>query len=144
MIILILINTGIFFLLALLHMYWAMGGKKYLDDAIPVELTGEVVMSPSRITTFFVALLLLLFAIITIGNIGFLDIEINRKYIHYTTLFVGITFIIRVIGDFKFVGITKRVKGTKFAVKDDQVYIPLCLMLGAFNIIIALYGNTKF
>jgi len=95
-------------------------------------------MSPSRVTTLFVALILLLFAAITLENINFFNIDINRKYIHDATLFVGVIFIIRVIGDFKFVGITKRIKGTKFAVKDNQVYIPLCLMLGVFNIIIAL------
>ena len=138
MIILILINTVVFLLLALLHIYWAMGGKKHLDDAIPVDSTEKIVINPSRAATLFVALILLLLAVITLENIGFFDEVINRKYIHDATLFVGIIFIIRVIGDFKFVGITKCIKGTKFAVKDSQVYIPLCLMLGVSNIIIAL------
>ena len=141
MIFLIIINSIVFSLLAILHIYWAMGGKQYLADAIPTQLNGEVAMNPSIIITLLVAAVLLFFAGTTFANAGFLDVVIDPKYIHLATLFIGIIFILRAIGDFKFVGITKRIKETRFAVKDNQVYIPLCLTLGIFNCIIALYRH---
>jgi hypothetical protein len=141
MTILIFINTIVFCLIASLHIYWAMGGKKYLNEAIPVDSNGKNAMKPSKAATLFVALILLLFATITIANFGFFSKTINEKYISSSTLFIGIIFIIRVIGDFKFVGITKRIKGTPFAIKDDKVYIPLCLLLSCTSIIIAIAGK---
>ena len=41
----------------------------------------------------------------------------------------ALVFLARAIGDFKFVGWSKRVRGSRFARLDDVFYAPLCLML---------------
>jgi hypothetical protein len=37
----------------------------------------------------------------------------------------------RAIGDFKYLGLFKRVRGSRFATLDTFVYSPLCLLLAA-------------
>lgn len=44
---------------------------------------------------------------------------------------VGILFLLRAIGERRYVGIFKRVRGTPFAKNDDRVFVPLCIFVGA-------------
>ena len=43
----------------------------------------------------------------------------------------GVVLIARGIGDFRLVGLFKRVRGTRFAFWDSRLYTPLALVLGA-------------
>ncbi|WP_307347298.1 DUF3995 domain-containing protein [Metabacillus malikii] len=47
-------------------------------------------------------------------------------------MFTIITFIffLRAIGDFKYLGFTKKIKNTNFSKYDTALYTPLCLYLG--------------
>jgi hypothetical protein len=50
--------------------------------------------------------------------------------------------LLRAVGEFRYVGLFKRVRGTKFAVLDTFVYSPLCLLLGAGVALVAFqHGN---
>ena len=51
---------------------------------------------------------------------------------------IAFLFILRGVGDFKYVGLFKKVKGTLFSEKDTQIFIPLCFWLG-FSLLIAIY-----
>ncbi len=140
MILLIAINTMVFMVLSAIHLYWAMGGTWALDAALPTKPDGQFLFKPSLFSTLVVALGLLFFAIITIGNYGLFDNWISRKYFHFGTWAITIVFMLRAIGDFKFVGFTKKTKHTRFADRDTKIYSPLCLMLSIFSFLISVFS----
>jgi hypothetical protein len=47
----------------------------------------------------------------------------------------------RAVGDFKYVGFSKRVRGTPFARLDTWIYSPLCLLLALGVALVALGSN---
>jgi hypothetical protein len=136
MVVLVCINTIIFVLLSILHIYWAGGGKWALSTALPEKPGGEKSMNPGILATLVVAFGLLLFAVLTLGNLGLFDAWLNRNYINYSMLVIGIIFILRATGDFNYVGMTKKIRNTKFAEYDNRIYIPLCLVLASVSLIL--------
>ena len=116
--------------LGIVHFYWALGGKRGVDKAIPT-IDGKPTMEPGAVVTAFVG-----FALIGIGGItfalGFFDLKsvIFGKYIIYSGWLLSGIFIIRSVGDFKTVGFFKQVKESNFAKYDTLYYSPLCLLLG--------------
>ncbi len=123
--------------ISLLHFYWVFGGTWAADAVVPTQPTGQKVFSPGKAATVIVAFSLILFVIITVANLGLFNNLINKGYIHYATNTIGIIFTIRAIGDFKFVGLTKRIKNTRFGKNDTKIYTPLCLVLAVFSLAIA-------
>jgi hypothetical protein len=49
---------------------------------------------------------------------------------------VAAVLFIRTIGDFRYAGLTKRIRDTSFARMDTRIYTPLCLVLVLFCIIL--------
>lgn len=135
---LVAINTLIFLFLSLLHIYWVFGGTWALKNAIPVRTSGEQALKPGKFGTFIVAAGLALFAFITLANIGIVDHLIDRRYIHIATYVIAGIFCLRAIGDFKYIGLMKSIKGTSFAKEDTRTYVPLCLVLSLFSLSIPL------
>ncbi|MEO6870466.1 MAG: DUF3995 domain-containing protein [Ginsengibacter sp.] len=139
MIILIVINVIIFLLLSILHFYWAFGGKLWYSDVLPTSKNGLRKINPGMIAGFVVAFGLLFFAIIILGNRGLLDKYISVKYFRYGTLIIAAIFLFRAIGDFKYIGFFKKIKGTKFAINDSVIYSPLCLFISFVSLLIFLF-----
>lgn len=135
---LVAINTLIFLFLSFLHIYWVFGGTWALKNALPVRVNGEQALKPGKFGTFIVALGLALFAFITLANLGLADQLIERRYIHIATYVIAGVFCIRAIGDFKYIGLMKSIKGTNFAKEDTRTYVPLCLVLSLFSLSIPL------
>lgn len=136
--VLVAINTLTFLFLSFLHIYWAFGGTWSKKNTLPVRPNGALALNPSRFGTLIIGLGLFIFAFITLANIGFADQLIERKYIHVATYLIAGIFCLRAIGDFKYVGLMKSVKGTDFAKEDNRYYVPLCLMLSIFSLSIPL------
>lgn len=136
MIILIIINTIIFLLLSILHFYWAFGGKLWYADVLPTNTSGLKKLNPGMIAGFVVAFGLLFFAIIMVGNHGLFDNYIKVKYFRYGTLIIAAIFLLRAIGDFKYIGFFKKIKRTKFAINDSIIYSPLCLFISLVSLLI--------
>jgi hypothetical protein len=55
-----------------------------------------------------------------------------------TGLLAGV-FLLRAVGDRKYVGFFKRVRGTAFARWDSRLYAPLCLALGLGAAAVAIF-----
>jgi hypothetical protein len=104
-----------------IHFYWIFGGKKGLSVSVP-ELEGEKLFLPSRWATFVVALGLLIMACINLvgWKLGVLGI--------------AVIFLLRSVGDFRYLGLFKKVRNTPFAQYDTQLYVPLCLLLTASHL----------
>jgi hypothetical protein len=134
---LVLINTTIFIALSGIHFYWLTGGKWGLALSLPSDpSTRDVLFKPSIMATLVVAFGLLLFAFITFGNSGALSIGMNQHYFKWGDLVISMIFLIRAIGDFKYVGFFKRIRETPFAKMDSKFYSPLCSSIFIIGVLI--------
>lgn len=127
------INAIIFFLLAAIHLYWVTGGGAGMDATIPTDSNGRKLFRPGRGIALVVAFGLFVFGLCNMAFTGWLTIGFNPKYVRYGILLIGIIFLLRTIGDFRYIGLTKRHKQSHFARWDTRLYTPLCLFLAASN-----------
>jgi hypothetical protein len=142
MLTLVLINTIIFTLIAIIHVYWAFGGPWGMHSALPTKSDGNLSFEPHPIVTLGVALGLWLFALITLGNLGLWDASLDRAYIKYGTWAITAIFALRALGDFRYVGFFKTTKNTVFAKQDTRFYTPLCVVIASISAAILL--NSEF
>ena len=133
-----LILTLIFLFLSLLHFYWVAGGKWGLDAAIPTVSSGEKRLNPPILATIIVALALLAMSILYLLHSGYLSLTIPEWIITGSSWFIPSIFLLRSIGEFKYVGLFKKVKDTTFAKADTKFFVPLCLFVSALGFAIVL------
>ena len=136
----IAVNTLVFLALSVIHIYWAFGGKRAVESTLPTTPDGQFLFKPGLLSTLVVALGLLIFAVITVGDSGVLDPWIDRPYFHFGTWAITLIFTLRAIGDFNFIGFTKKIKGTQFARNDSKIYSPLCLGIASFSFLIVIFS----
>jgi hypothetical protein len=60
-------------------------------------------------------------------------LDILRKYGIWAIIVI---FLVRAIGDFRYVGFFKKYRNTKFGKNDTKYYSPLCLLIGILGIMI--------
>ena len=139
---LIYVNTLIFCSLSLIHFYWAIGGTWGAKVSIPSTTNAKPVFNPSVVATLVVAFGLLFFALVVFSNLALFNL-LPVTLIRYGTLGIAFIFFLRTIGDFNYVGLFKQVKGTKFAIYDNQFYVPLCAYLAISCLLIIIFGRYK-
>ena len=121
---------AIFSLLALVHVYWAFGGRVAKVAAIP-ELRGTPSFVPGRMATLLVACALFACAALLGAAAGFIDVPVEGVVIRWGCFGLALLLLLRAIGDFRLVGFFKTVRGSRFAWLDSALYSPLCLALAA-------------
>ncbi|MBI40369.1 MAG: hypothetical protein CMF59_12270 [Leptospiraceae bacterium] len=120
--------TGILFgFLASLHIYWALGGKWASRKTIPVRPDGAPLFQPGKMATLLVALLLGLSAAYFLTGWG--RVHDFSDFWSIPAWIIVAAFFLRSIGEFKYVGFFKRIRGSDFARMDTFVYSPLCLLI---------------
>jgi len=135
-----LLNSLIFLSLAILHIYWASGGKWGREVAIPENKNGKKIFQPGVVSTLLVAAGLLFFALLTAANSGTFEDLVDTKVARSGTWAIGIIFLLRSVGDFKFFGFAKRIRHTKFAWYDTHIFSPLALAIALISFLIALWN----
>ena len=133
---------AIFVFLALVHVYWACGGRIAWVAAIP-EVAGRAAFTPSKPMTFAVAFGLLLCAVLVGATAGIIPLPLPRIVLQWLSMGLALGLLLRAIGDFKLVGFFKRVRDTRFAKLDSYVYVPLCAMLAAAVFFVAWELRTE-
>ena len=133
-------NAIILILISAIHFYWAAGGKWAMDSVFP-EIKSSNPIRPSILATVFVAFVFLGFAIIYLSKTPLFSIQLPLFFKRYGVLILAGIFIIRAIGEFKYVGFFKTMKDSKFAKLDTKFYSPLCLYLGVSSLIISFLYN---
>lgn len=120
----------ILFVISMLHFYWAQGGEFGFVNALPQKENGEPLFVPKKVHSAIVGIGLL-------GIIGLLGYRLPLNYyfpfveiIRNILWVVAIVFILRAIGDFKYVGFFKKIQNTEFGKLDTKYYSPLCLLIG--------------
>lgn len=136
-------TTGILALIALVHAYWAMGGRISLGAAIPT-VNGVATFTPSPQVTLAVAIAIAGAALVVALAGGIVTLPLpGWTYVSAAAL-LALTFAARAIGDFGLVGFFKTRGDGAFARLDTWVYSPLCLILAlAIATIIATRGKAS-
>ena len=62
---------------------------------------------------------------------GFISTGLPRDVLAWLCYALALGLIARAIGEFKYVGFFKKVRGSEFARTDTLLYSPLCLMMAA-------------
>ena len=130
----------IFTFLSLVHFYWAFLGEMNLNYVIP-EIDKEKAFEPTKLMTAGVAFGLLTAAFIILGHVGVFGLFQLNMVFKIGTWAIAILFLLRSIGDFKYVGFFKSIKNTKFAKWDYKLYSPLCLVISILTFLV-LFTNT--
>jgi Protein of unknown function (DUF3995) len=119
-----------FVALAVWHLWMALSPKFNAAAAIP-SLAGRPPAVPSAIAFVGVAVVLLAFAGLVAATGGIVQVGLPARYLSWLSFALSLGLLARAIGEFKYVGFFKRVRGTRFARLDTLVYSPLCLLLAA-------------
>lgn len=133
------INSLVFLALSCLHFYWALGGKFYFVEALPKNELGKRVLNPTKFSSAIVGLGLLLFSIFYAVRLGWIQIELPALILSFTGWSIATIFFLRAIGDFKYVGIFKKIRDSDFAKNDNWVYSPLCFMLSLNGVLVEIF-----
>lgn len=134
----IFLNTFIFLALAFLHLYWAIARKPGSTAVLPTSYSSRPAFKPGRLVTLMVAVGLFCCAWVIVSNLTFVGWPFGQQYLRYTTLGISVVFFLRIVGDFHYMGVFKKIKDTRFARNDNRVFIPLCIVVGTLSCLIAL------
>jgi hypothetical protein len=126
-----ILTSAVLAAIAAVHLYWAAGGKRWFDPVIPQE-GGARAFTPPRWITVMVALGLLgaasaVLAARGLGPAATLPFPVRRGAVGL----LAVVFALRSVGDFRRVGLFRKVKGTPFAYWDARLLTPLCIALCA-------------
>lgn len=131
--------SSIFFLLALLHFYWAMGGKWGFAKALPTNEKGKRMLNPSPMASAIVGVGLSLFGLFYLLKASILSHNLPEWIFQYGAWIIPSIFLLRAIGDFKYVGFFKKVRQTEFGQLDTKFYAPLCLVIALLGMAILYF-----
>lgn len=129
----------IFVSISILHFYWAFGGQKWKNFAIPTKSNASTALlfKPRFFETLLVAMGFLVFAwIIGMNTQMFPLVWLPTSYVTYATFGIAFIFLLRAIGEFRYIGFFKRIKNTTFSQMDSRYYSPLCLFIAIITLII--------
>lgn len=127
--VLLMIKVSVVLLIGIgcLHVYWAFGGTWGSNKALPKGTTMEQqpVFVPSKMATLAVAFLLFLAALLLILQ-GGLFMAAHPNLLVSGGCWVCITaFGFRAVGDFKYFGLFKKVRNSRFSHYDTYLFTPL-------------------
>ena len=120
-------------LIAGVHFYWALGGRRGLLHAIPQTDTGGASFRPGAGTTHAVALALLLAASLIVAQAGLLPVPawpLLNAALRTVVALLALIFLVRALAPLRYTGFFKKVRHTPFGRYDTWFYSPLCLLLG--------------
>ncbi|MBN6732182.1 DUF3995 domain-containing protein [Burkholderia multivorans] len=114
--------------IALVHLYWACGGRRGKRAAIP-EHDGVPLLHPSTAGTCTIAAALLAAACAVAARAGWVWPGRYPGASGIAIVVLALLFAVRAVGDFRYVGFFKRIRGSRFARMDTLYYSPLCAAL---------------
>jgi hypothetical protein len=124
--------------LGLIHFNWVVGGNFGFSESLPTKESGERVLNPKKIDSAIVGIGLTAFGFFYLLKSGVIEFIIPGWIMAYGSWIIPIIFLLRAIGEFKYVGFFKKIKKTEFGRLDTKLFSPLCLIIGIFGIIIEL------
>lgn len=130
----------VFVVISLWHFYMATFPSRGESGAVPSS-GGKPLFVPFTGSTLAVAVVLLLFAGLVAGTGDMLPLPLPRRVLVWLCYGLAAGLAVRAVGDFRYVGFFKRVRGTRFATMDTWVYSPVCLLLSAGVALVASWNH---
>jgi hypothetical protein len=130
----------VFVALALWHFGMALFPPNGVTGAVP-SVAGKPLFVPSTAATVGVGMVLLLFAALVAATGGLFPLGVPPKVLSWACMALAVGLLARAVGEFKYVGLFKRVRGSKFARLDTLVYSPLCLLLAGGVALVAQHNG---
>ena len=131
--------AGIFAILSLLHLYWAAGGRFGGGAVIPTGCRRRRLFNPSPFGTILVAAALFAAMLVVLGRLKIWGAFVPGWIFYSGTWVIALLFLLRAIGDFRYVGFFKSVTDTNFARWDTILFSPLCLFIAVVAFLISRY-----
>lgn len=132
LLILITVFTG----LSAIHYYWALGGTWGFSTALPTDQSGKRLLNPSSFESAFVGTGLLLFALFYLLQSDLVTNFLPLTISNIVSWFIPAIFLLRAMGDFRYIGFFKKLHQTPFAQADTFYFSPLCLLIGIIGLIL--------
>jgi hypothetical protein len=128
--ILVGITSLIFIIIGILHVFWAFGGSWGVNAALPTdEDSKSPVLQPRMAGTLFIGLLCFFSSVLLLVQIDLFAVIKSSPLSKWLCIAGGIVFLLRAIGEGKYVGFFKKIKHTGFAKQDTAFYSPLCVWI---------------
>lgn len=121
----------VFLLIGIVHVYWAFGGTRGLQAAIPGNGTNKKLFAHSLLACLPVAFGLFAFAFISLEHSQIIPQYLKDETRFWLLAVICGIFALRTIGDFRYVGLFKKHKDSVFAKMDTKMYTPLSFSLFA-------------
>jgi len=137
--ILSIILSIIFIVLGLIHFNWVIGGTYGFAASLPTKENGERFLNPRKIDSAIVGIGLTAFSLFYLFKSSLISYQLPEWILTYGGWIIPAVFMLRAIGDFKYVGVFKSIKTTDFGKLDTKLFSPLCLIIAIFGILIQLY-----
>ena len=122
--------------LAAIHVYWAIRGVGS-SAGVPSRPDGTQVFRPGRVSTLGVVVALSIAALLVAGRAHVVDVALPPVVLRLGVWGVALAFALRTIGEFRYVGLFKRVHGTPFAQWDTRLFTPLCAAITMAALLVA-------
>jgi hypothetical protein len=129
-----------FVVLALWHFRMALMPASGESGAMP-SVAGKPLFVPSARATAAVGFVLLLFACLVAATGGLVHVGVPPRLLTWSSFALALGLLARAIGEFKYVGFFKRVRGSRFAKLDTLLYSPLCLLLAVGVAVVAQHNG---
>ena len=119
----------VFLALAAIHVYWALGGRWGVSAKLP-EVGGTRAFHPGRATFAATAMLFGAAALIVALRAGLVRLAWVPRLVPEVGIWVvTVALLLRALGDFRLVGLFKRVRHTGYARRDNRYFTPLSIAL---------------
>ncbi len=125
-------------ILSFFHSYWAAGGRFGIGSTVPTT-GGKSLFKPSPFVTILVAAALFAAMLVVLGRLEIWGAFVPGWIFYSGTWVISLVFLLRAIGDFRYVGFFKSVTDTNFAHLDTILFSPLCLFMSLVAFLISRY-----
>jgi hypothetical protein len=132
----------VFAALAVWHFRMALLPTHGASGAVP-SVDGKPLFVPSRASTVAVGVVLLLFAGLVAATAGLVQVGLPLRVLAWLSYALALGLLARAVGEFKYLGFFKRVRGSRFARLDTWVYSPLCLLLAVGVALVAWFSGVQ-
>jgi len=127
--VLIGITSLLFIIIGMLHVFWAFGGSWGVNSVLPTKDDNKLpVLRPRMLGTLFIGLLCFFASVLLFCQIDLFEV-IKSPLSKWLCIAGGIIFLLRAIGEGKYIGFFKKIKHTRFAKQDTVFYSPLCVWI---------------
>ena len=139
--ILALINSIILSVISGIHFYWMFGGNWGIVQSLPTTAEHKRVLNPKAFDCGVVAVIFLLMSVFFLHFGGVILLKFPSWVLKYGLWILAGVFLLRAVGDFRYIGFTKTIRSTEFAQLDTKFYAPLCLFLGVSSLLIIIFQS---